>query len=465
LQPKTNTPPDQDYPVPNHSKTIFLRLAIDNTVFWLAGLNYCLPFLKMNKAARLIKMLGPGLLFAGAAVGVSHLVQSTRAGAAYGFDLVWVLIIANALKYPFMEFAPRYANATGKSLIDGYAMIGKWALILYLIFTVGTMFAIQAAVTIVTAGLFANVFNIHLPMPLLTALILFVAILVLGLGQYSTLDRIIKWVVITLTFSTVIAVAYAFSGGFFDMAALTGSFDWSDHIDILFLIAFVGWMPAPIDVSVWHSLWSVAKEDQLGKKPTLKQVLLDFNIGYIGAGLLALGFLTLGALVLHGTGEKLSGEGTIFAGQLISIYTGSIGSWAYPVIAIAALTTMISTTITCLDAYPRVLQRSTILLFPEARDMDKYHRKLYWLWIAVVAGGALLLLGYLSGTMGFMVDVATTISFVTAPILAVLNYIVISHKHLPREARPKLWLRIYALIGIFFLTGFSLFYIIREVLF
>ena len=33
-----------------------------------------------------LKSIGPGLLFAGAAIGVSHLVQSTRAGA----DLVLV---------------------------------------------------------------------------------------------------------------------------------------------------------------------------------------------------------------------------------------------------------------------------------------------------------------------------------------------------------------------------------------
>ncbi len=416
------------------------------------------------KLARFIRMLGPGLLFAGAAVGVSHLVQSTRAGASYGFELVWVLIIANVLKYPFMEFAPRYANATGNSLIHGYAKIGKWALILYVILTFSTMFAIQAAITIVTAGLLANVFNIQLPMPLLTALVLGIAMLVLGLGHYNTLDKIIKWVIILLALSTVIAVLYAFGSGFFDSAALSGNFDWTKHIDILFLIAFVGWMPAPLDVSVWHSLWSVAKEDQLGKRPSMKQALLDYNIGYIGAGILALGFLSLGALVMFGSGETLSPKGTVFAGQLISMYTGSIGQWAYPVIAIAALTTMISTTITCLDAYPRVLRQSSVLLVPELKDMDKYHQKLYWFWIIVVVGGTLLLLGYLSGTMGFMVDLATTISFVTAPVLAILNFRVISDKHLPDFAKPAKWLRAYAWIGIVFLSVFSLFYIIWEFL-
>jgi len=44
---------------------------------------------------KLFKILGPGLLYAGAAIGVSHLVQSTRAGAGYGFDLIWILLIAN----------------------------------------------------------------------------------------------------------------------------------------------------------------------------------------------------------------------------------------------------------------------------------------------------------------------------------------------------------------------------------
>ncbi|MFW6279769.1 MAG: Nramp family divalent metal transporter, partial [Planctomycetota bacterium] len=176
-------------------------------------------------------MLGPGLLFAGAAVGVSHLVQSTRAGASYGFELIWVLILANALKYPFMEFAPRYASATGNSLVEGYYRLGKWALILYVILTIATMFAIQAAVTIVTAGLFANIFNLHFHPALVTAFILMVSMLILGLGHYSALDKIIKIVIITLALSTVIAVVYAFSAGFFHPGSLSGNFDWNKHID------------------------------------------------------------------------------------------------------------------------------------------------------------------------------------------------------------------------------------------
>jgi Mn2+/Fe2+ NRAMP family transporter len=57
----------------------------------------------------MLAKLGPGLLYAGAAVGVSHLVQSTRAGAQFGFALVAVVIISNILKYPFFQVGPRYS--------------------------------------------------------------------------------------------------------------------------------------------------------------------------------------------------------------------------------------------------------------------------------------------------------------------------------------------------------------------
>ena len=113
----------------------------------------------MSKINKLLKKLGPGLLFAGAAIGVSHLVQSTRAGADFGMGLLWALILVNIFKYPFFQYGPRYATATGESLLDGYYKLGKGILIAYAIITLATMFTIQTAVTIVTAGLATSLTN------------------------------------------------------------------------------------------------------------------------------------------------------------------------------------------------------------------------------------------------------------------------------------------------------------------
>jgi len=55
----------------------------------------------MSRFKSLKKTLGPGILFASTAIGVSHLVQSTKAGALFGFGLLWAVMAANILKYPF----------------------------------------------------------------------------------------------------------------------------------------------------------------------------------------------------------------------------------------------------------------------------------------------------------------------------------------------------------------------------
>ena len=126
----------------------------------------------MMRIKKLISLLGPGLLYAGAAIGVSHLVQSTRAGADYQFGLLYILILSNAAKYPFFEFGPRYASATGNSLIEGYLKVGRWAVILFALLTILTMFSVQAAVTVVTAGIAGQLFHANISTSLMCTIIL-----------------------------------------------------------------------------------------------------------------------------------------------------------------------------------------------------------------------------------------------------------------------------------------------------
>jgi Mn2+/Fe2+ NRAMP family transporter len=404
--------------------------------------------------------MGPGLLYAGAAIGVSHLVQSTRAGAGFGFELIWAIILANVMKYPFFQFAPRYTAATGNNLIEGYKKLGNWAVILYLILTVLSMFAIQAAVTIVTAGLLGNIFHIQMTPAIISTILLMVTMLTLYYGRYSLLDKIIKWVIILLAISTIVAVTASAMHGYHPNPEYAVNFDISYFPHLAFLIALFGWMPAPLDISIWQSIWAEAKAKEQGIKVNKRQALLDFNIGYIGTAILAIGFLSLGALVMYGSGEELSSSGTVFAGQLISMYTKGLGSWSYMVIATAALMTMISTTITCFDAYARVMVPATKLSLPKLFKNSKLSDKgFYNIWMLVVFTGTILLLSVFAKNMQTMVDFATILSFIVAPLFGILNLKVITDKHVPEKDRPKMWMRIYAVLGIIFLTGFSIYYI------
>jgi Mn2+/Fe2+ NRAMP family transporter len=410
----------------------------------------------------ILKSLGPGLLWAGAAIGVSHLVQSTRAGANYGFALIWVIVIVNILKYPFFEYGPRYATATGESLIYGYRRIGKWVLWLYVALTVGTMFTLQAAITVVTSGLIANIFQGSLSIFQWAIILLIICSAIVLFGKYSILDKLIKFIIILLTISTIVAVISAFTNGFNPNPEFIKTFDWK-LTDVAFLIALAGWMPSAIDISVWHSAWSVAKVKESGYKPTMKESLFDFNVGYIGTAILSIGFMSLGALVMFGTGNSFSGKSAVFAGQLIDLYTNSIGNWAYYLIAIAALTTMFSTTLTCLDAYPRILKPTTKLLLPKTFPEEKRNKSLTYFWLGILVIGTLIILKFSSENgFKFLVDLATTLSFLTAPILGYMNWKVITGKNVNKVDQPKNWLRILNWIGLISLSLFGISYIVWK---
>jgi len=396
-----------------------------------------------------LKKLGPGLLFAGAAIGVSHLVQSTRAGADFGFGLIWALLLVHLFKYPFFQFAPRYAGATGESLLEGYKKLGTGVLRVYFVLTFATMFTIQTAVTIVTAGIASTLFGTFISTEIWCVIILFICLLILLLGKYKFLDRLMKLIIITLTISTLIAVFLAFqdTNKIISLKQLLPR----NEIGIAFLIAFMGWMPAPLDISVWHSLWSIEKRKNI--EIQTKTALFDFNIGYLSTILLGIGFVSLGALIMHDSGEVFSSSASIFSGQLIKMYTQSLGNWAYIIIGIAAFTTMFSTTLTTLDASPRALHKTTQLL------LNKNFKNGYKFWIGLLTLGTTAILLFFISEMGILVKTATILSFITAPFYAIINYRLIASRHTPKEWRPGVALHILSILGILFLVGFSIWFL------
>ncbi|ALJ06858.1 iron transporter [Pseudalgibacter alginicilyticus] len=397
-----------------------------------------------------LKNFGPGLLFAGAAIGVSHLVQSTRAGADYGMGLIWALLLVNLFKYPFFQFGARYAAATGESLLDGYKKLGKKVLIVFYIINFATVFTFLTAVTIVTAGLASTLFGNYFDIKTWTVIVLIVCIAILIIGKYKLLDKLIKIIIITLSLSTILAVCIALSNN-------TNPISFKqilpkNNLDIAFLIAFMGWMPAPLDVSIWQSLWTIEKNNET-KRYSQKSALFDFNVGYVSSIILGTGFLILGALVMFNSGETFSSSAGVFSNQLINMYTTNLGDWAYIIIGSAAFTTMFSTTITTLDASSRVMVKATDLLFIKTSTFN------YVFWTVLLTIGTIFIFFFLASEMGLLIKIATILSFITAPFFALINYKLIISRHTPKEWHPSKALHILSWMGILFLIGFSIWYL------
>jgi len=421
---------------------------------------------------------GPGLLFAGAAVGVSHLVQSTRAGAMFGLSMLLVVVIANVVKFPAFRFGPQYAAATGHSLLDGYRRQGRWTLVVFTLLTLATMFTITAVVTVVTAGVAIAVFGLD---PLLAAtvgaangpavvsavLIALSAVLLAG-GGYVWLDRFIKIVMPVLTVCTVAAMWFALGRIDWSWGALVPSAAVFDFTGIAFCVALIGWMPSAIDISIWSSLWTVARAKQQGVKPEARGVLLDFDVGYLATLLLGLVFVLLGTGMMYGQGLTFEDNTTKFAAQVIDLYTNTLGGWAWPIMGTAAFLVMLSTSVTVIDAFPRVVAALVVQLrlafAPEFASPDtsvplEGDRYIYRIAFAILGAGAIAILVWGMSSFTALVDLATTLSFLTAPVLSFFNHRAIHASEVPRDQRPGAAMTAWSWVAIVLQAAFAVFFL------
>ncbi|QMU54617.1 MAG: divalent metal cation transporter [Nitrosopumilus sp.] len=409
------------------------------------------------------KTAGPGILFACTAIGVSHLVQSTRAGADFGLMMLGFVVLVTLLKYPFFEYGSRYANSTQTSIIDGYKKLGKPALWLYFLLTIASMFFVTGAVGFVTAGFFENLFGVNF-LGSWTVVILFaVCVGILAVGRYNALDSIIKIIAIVLLVSTTSAFLLTLYNG--PMEPVTG-FEPKDLwgvSGIFFLLALMGWMPTAIDLSSWNSLWMLERIRQTRYKPKLKETLFEFRLSYLITGIFAVMFVTLGSFIFYGSGEELPNNNSSFAHEIVTLYTRTIGDWSYVVIAASSFTVMFGTIIAVFDGYSRSLQRTVELIFTVKEEkIRKKPRTFYVIFLFVVSGGSLGVIFQFGNDLKELVDFATVLSFVIAPVIAIFNFRLVTGKFLDKMHQPSILLRLLSFAGIVFLSGFALLFLIMK---
>lgn len=409
--------------------------------------------------------LGPGLLFAGTAVGVSHLVQSTRAGAEAGLGLVGLIFLAQVARYPVFRFGAHYPAATGQSLLQAYRRQGKWALVLYAIVTAGTMFTVQAAVTLVTAGLFLAVIDVRASPIGVSALILLLGGIFLAVGQYRWLSRVTRLLVVVLSVSTFAAALLVVPR--VDFSTLGWGFSAVvDPAQMAFAVALMGWMPSAPDISVWQSLWVLADSKDHDDRPDLPTVTFDFHVGYFGTFFLAICFVVLGAGVLHGSPDALPTSVGGFTRGLIDLYADTLGAWSRPIIGVCALATMLTTTLAVLDAFPRAVAGLVARFRTDESEVEEVtgaNTRMYWASLGLLAVGALMVISVFLTSLRVLVDVATTLSFITGPVLCGLNHRAVFGRDIPSDKRPAQWLRVLSLAAIFAQAVFAGWFVYTKV--
>ncbi len=401
-----------------------------------------------------LRALGPGILMASAAVGGSHIVSSAQAGAIYGWQLVLVIILTNLFKYPFFRFGSQYTMENNQSLIEGYNQKGKGWLIIFFILNVFSALVNTAGVGMLCAAILYNVFpnGFGLSIAQLTTIIIVIIWAILLIGGYKFLDSLAKWVMVSLTIATVLAVIIAlfkhreYAKDFISPSPWTMS-------ALPFIVSLMGWMPCPIEISAINSMWQVEKRKNVDM--SVEDAMFDFNTGYIATAILAVIFCALGALIQFGSGEEVLSASAAYIAQFVNMYASVFGDWSRFLITFIAFLCIFGTVITVIDGYSRANDEALRLLL----NKKEVSKKSLPIWISLTSIISLIIVYLFSGDVAIMLRFAMIASFITTPFFGLLNYKLVNNK----EHKVKPWLKVMSIIGLVYLFGFTMFFVFAYI--
>ena len=315
---------------------------------------------------------------------------------------------------------------------------------------------------IITAGIAQAFLDLSASPAVISVFISFITAALLISGRYHWLDLIMKLLMLVLSVTTIIAAVMI-------IPYIDWQYSWKlypDNFDmrtILFTAALFGWMPGPLESTVNHSLWLKAKIQDTGYRPNAAESSLDFHIGYFMALLLAICFLMLGTGVMHGKGLAFEESAGGFAAQIIALYTQTLGEWSRPLIGISALAVVYSTVLAATDGYSRIAA-TIVSCFkgpetPAQNHTTNTSNSLYICCVVIFSAGSLCIIMFLMGSFKTLIDIATTLSFLTTPILAFLIHRCIMSNDIPQEVKPGRFLWFYSVLCMGILTAFAAGYI------
>lgn len=409
-----------------------------------------------------LRALGPGLLLAATSIGGSHLVLAPTAGARFGYELLWLVLVAHLLKYHAFEFGPRLALAADMTLLAGYRRLPgprNWALWIGAVDMVLQSVGVLAAVAGLTGSIAAAATG-TLSIPAWTGLVVVVAGIMLLAGRYRLLTIASGIMLLVLAAGTAVA--------FFTTPPSLGDLT---HLvapslpagSLLLVAAVLGWMPTGIGVSIWHSLW-IREDRRFAAPPGLepgspaaiadrrartRRGLRDMRVGYTLSAVVAIMFLGLGAEVLRPAG--LLPEGVETALTLSRIYTERLGAWMQPVFLGIAFFAMFSTTYAVMDGMPRTLTAAVRHIRAE-HDADRPDRgRLYWIYLVLMTLGSLAIVAAVPDPVT-LITVLAAVTFVFSPLYFVLNTWCVTHFIDDPALRPSRVALLIAAVGIVFMV-------------
>ncbi len=292
------------------------------------------------------RMLGPGIVFALTVSGPGDLVTNTAAGATHGYALIWVLGVALAFRYAWLNAAAKYVLVTGESLVAGYARLGRWVVWLLL----GALVLTRHLSNLYKTVLMGSAAHLLLPLPsawsagIWSIFFTAAAFTLMLRGGYAAIERLCKVLIVLLGAGLVAAAVLAQPDPTLLLrGALIPSIPTSGdaHVTLLILTALIGTEAGSITnltytYFVQEKGWHGATHLRRQRVDLLVSVLCLFAMGAL--------LQVIGAATLNGQGKTPAdvddlvrlwstnlgalGRVMLAAGLLSKVFSGFIGGTA-----------------------------------------------------------------------------------------------------------------------------------------
>lgn len=271
------------------------------------------------------RLLGPGIAIAATGVGAGDLVAASKAGADWGYALLWAALAGALLKYVLNEGLARWQLATGETLLEGWVnRLGRWVSYFFLVYLLLWSFMVSAGLQS-ACGLAAHAIAPGWSVRTWAILHAVVAGIFVVVGGYEGFERLIKVFIAVMVIALFGCAMLVQPPAVSVAAAVTeAGIPRGSTAMVLSVMGGVGGSLTLLAYGYW------IKEKGWSGAAWLKPIRFDLGVAYLLTGLFGVALMLLAAVILHPVGGEIKGAKAVLemsgmVGQVI----GPAGHWLF----------------------------------------------------------------------------------------------------------------------------------------
>ena len=409
-----------------------------------------------------LRSFGPGLIVVMTWMGAGDIVEMSVAGGNYGYALMWVIVLAVAMRYVFVSLIAKYqlCNPHGEGVLDGLGRLHRLypPVLMFSAIVMGHVY--ESYVTVGIGEAFVNLLGRGTVWGW-AAVWNGVALAILFRPVYGQVERVFKVLLVLLTFSflgTALWVGPSPAGIFQGTLAFALPEQAGRFSPLLVTIGMLG----AIGGSLLNLVYPYFLEDKGWTKPRHRRIqTYDFLLAMVVMIVLDLAVWTLGAELLHANGLQIS-----TMDDLPRLLSEVLGQWGRTLFYLGIFAVMFTSVVGFALGLARLASHGLLRWQAGSGPLEGDYRT-HWSYRAVVVWCLVSPLVWTApGMPGFitLTLVANSAQVVLMPIIAAgLWWITASPRFIGPTYRNRWWEN--AIMGfLFVLSLWAAFGSIRSVL-